>query len=482
MKLSELWPSVNPAQDREITRVTSDSRAVEPGALFVAVRGSRFDGHTLVGEAVRKGAAAVFAEHPVDCGVPVFVVENTREAYGILSAAFWGNPSARMDLYGVTGTNGKTTISTLLCQLLTESGRLCGLIGTIENRIGAMTIPAKFTTPEPSELHPLFSRMEKAGCRCVSMEVSSMALDQRRLSGCRFKVGIFTNLTQDHLDYHGSMENYFDAKCRLFSLCENAVVNLDDPYGRALCERLPSSCRLYTFSASDPSADFFAEDVRLHPRGVDFTLRTSAGRYPAALSMPGQFAVENALAALGGAIAGGMNPADAAAHLRDCRGVRGRMEVLAPAPGVRDPGFTVICDYAHSDDSLEKAIGAVKSFASGKVWALFGPAGCRDRTKRPKMALAAARHADFVVLTSDNPRTEPPEQILDDAEPALRESGVPYKRIVDRYEAIRWVLGQAAPGDVVMLCGKGHENYQVLAGQTIYFDEHEIVRELLKAL
>ena len=309
-----------------------------------------------------------------------------------------------------------------------------------------------------------------------------MALDQRRLAGCAFRVGIFTNLTQDHLDYHGSMEAYFDAKRRLFSMCENALVNLDDPYGHRLCGLLPENCRLYTFSASDPSADFFAEDVRLHPRGVDFTLRTGAGRFPASLAMPGQFAVENALAALGGVIAGGMDPGSAVSYLKNCRGVRGRMEVLAPAPGVRDPGFTVICDYAHSDDSLEKAVGAVKSFAAGKVWVLFGPAGCRDRTKRPKMALAAAKHADFVVLTSDNPRSEPPEQILDDAEPALRSSGVPYRRIVDRYEAICWTLGQAAPGDVVMLCGKGHENYQVLAGETVFFDEHEIVRKLLGTL
>lgn len=475
MLLSCYYPQVESAKDCEISSVTSDTRQVRPGSLFVCIRGAKFDGHAHVAEAEQKGAAAVVAAREVPCGLPLFVVANTRAEYGRLCARFWGDPASRMRLIGVTGTNGKTTITSVVKQILAHAGRTAGLIGTIQNEIGELVIPAKFTTPDPAELHALFARMERAGCGYVSMEVSSMALDQDRLSGCRFAVGVFTNLTQDHLDYHGSMEAYFAAKCRLFGQTDTAVVNLDDPYGRQLLARLPAGCRPVTYSGGDAAADFYASNVRCHARGVDFTLHAGGVAYEVRFCMPGLYSVENALAAIAAAVSAGLSVGEAVDGANACHGVRGRMEVLPT-----DTPYTVICDYAHSSDSLAKALSTVKGFAEGKVWALFGPAGCRDRTKRPKMAAAAARNADFVVLTSDNPRGEEPGQILDDAEPGFEGIGTPYIKIVDRYEAIRWVLGRAQPGDVVVLCGKGHEDYQVLADKTVCFDEHVIVQELLR--
>lgn len=477
MKLSQCLSYVSSSSDCLFTYVTSDTRAIKPGSLFVCIQGEKFDGHDHIAEAEEKGAVGFVVQRPVQTSLPVHQVENTRAAYGILCAAINHNPSKRLKLIGVTGTNGKTTTTTIIKQILTLCGETAGLIGTIQNEIGSMQIPAKFTTPDPYELHALFARMEKAGCTHVSMEVSSHALDQSRLSGCRFQVGVFTNLTQDHLDYHGTMENYFEAKQKLFPLCRTAVINLDDDYGRRLLNLIPPTVRLFTFSAQDPSADFFADQVSLHAKGVDFLLRTADGEFPVHFCMPGAFSVSNALAALGAVWAAGIPIEKAVEAIGRCHGVKGRTEVL-------DTGtdFTVICDYAHSADSLEKELAAIKEFTQGTLWALFGPAGNRDRSKRPKMAAAAAKYADFVVLTSDNPRSEPPAQILADAEPGFAKANTPYIKIVDRYEAIRWVLSQARPGDVVALCGKGHEDYQVLADRTICFDEHEIVKKLVQEL
>lgn len=473
MKLSTLLAGIkygNQPEDCEISKVTCDSREAASQSVFVCIKGQKFDGHSVAAQ-VAKTAAAVVCER--DMGIlNQIVVPDTREAYGIMCGNFYGNPAAQMKLIGITGTNGKTTITYLIKHILEDAGKKVGLIGTIHNEIGDMDVPATHTTPDPSELHVLFGRMLQAGCEYVVMEVSSHALDQHRLAGCHFSVGVFTNLTQDHLDYHGTMERYFEAKKRLFSMCDTAVINLDDSYGARLAGEI--DCKRITFSAENDDADFTAKNIMPAPTGSKFAFVGDSLIGRVKFCMPGRFSVSNAMAAGVAALAVGV-PFDAMVQgLCTCRGVTGRTEVL-------DVGteFTVIRDYAHSPDGLEKVIAAVKEFAQGRVITLFGCAGNRDRTKRPKMAEIVSRLSDFVILTSDNPRDEDPLRIIEDAKPGLLEHETPYKILPDRYEAIEWALNFAKAGDILLLAGKGHEDYQVLNFGTIYFDEKEIVQRLL---
>ncbi len=475
MKLSRLLQGIqteSPWQDCEITKVTCDNRQVAAGALFVCIKGTKFDGHSVASKALEAGAAAVVAER--DLGLPhQILVPDTREAYAILCGNYCGNPARSLKLIGITGTNGKTTITYLIKHVLEAAGKKVGLIGTIHNEIGGIDIPATHTTPDPAELHVLFSRMVAAGCEYVVMEVSSHALDQHRLGGCHFSVGVFTNLTQDHLDYHITMENYYQAKKRLFSMCDTAVINLDDEYGRRLAGEV--GCKTLTFSTESDSADFTARNIVPSATGSRFALVGDSLIGRVSFCMPGRFSVSNAMAAGVACLAAGVAFEDVVSGLCTCTGVVGRTEVLPTGTE-----FTVIRDYAHSPDGLEKVISTVKEFASGRVITLFGCAGNRDRTKRPKMAEIVSRLSDFVILTSDNPRDEDPLQIIDDAKPGLLEHPTPYQILPDRYEAIEWALDFAQPNDILLLCGKGHEDYQVLGFGTIYFDEKEIVLRLLK--
>ena len=475
MLLSKLLEGVEyegSVKDCEIKGVTSDSRQVEPGMLFVCIRGTRADGHGYAKGAVEAGAAAVVCERDLGLQNQILCAD-THLAYGLLCGNWYGNPARRLSLIGVTGTNGKTTVTCMVKHILETTGARVGLIGTIHNEIDDIVLPAKHTTPDALALHGMLSRMADAGCRYVVMECSSHALDQQRLAGLRFEAAAFTNLTQDHLDYHHDMENYYHAKKKLFSMCGTAVVNVDDAYGQRLAEEI--TCPKITFSTQSDEADYTAKDIRPAPDSSRFMLVGKGQSARVRLPIPGDFSVANAMTAACSCIAAGLTVEAAAAGLCSCKGVVGRIEVLPTGTP-----YTVIRDYAHSPDGLEKIITTMQKFAVGRVVTLFGCAGNRDRTKRKKMAEIVARLSDFVILTSDNPRDEDELQIIEDAKPGLLEHpDTPYEIIPDRYAAIEWALDHAQPDDVLILAGKGHEDYQVLKGETICFDEKQIVLDLL---
>ena len=477
MLLSELLRDVayqGTITDCEIKDVTCDSRRVEGGSVFVCVKGGTIDGHEYAKAAVRNGATWVVAER--DTGLENQVlVENSRAAYAMMCANIHGRPAEKMKLIGVTGTNGKTTITYLIKHILEAKGKKVGLIGTIQNVIGDVVLPAKYTTPDPAELHVLFARMVSAGCDYVVMETSSQALDQYRVWGCHFETAVFTNLTQDHLDYHGTMENYFNAKKKLFELCDHAVISVDDEYGKILAKEV--TCPKTTVSVQDRTADFTAHDIKNSADGCRFAMVGNGIIGRVKFAMPGRFSVSNAMLAACAAMNTGLSFDETVEALNTCTGVKGRMEVI---PTGRD--FTVIRDFAHGPDALEKVLTSIRECTEGRVVTLFGCAGRRDRTKRPQMAAAVAGKSDFVIFTSDNPREEAVEQITADTLPALEASGTPFYYEPDRYKAIKWALEHSRPGDVLLLAGKGHEDYQVLDFGTIYFDEKVIVQNLLETM
>ncbi len=462
--------------DFEVSALTGDSRdEIEKNCVFVCIKGFQLDGHIFAKDVLDRGAGAVVVQQ--DMGLPnQIIVKNTREAYALMCCEYYDNPSKKLKLIGVTGTNGKTTITNVIRQILVNNGKKVGLIGTIENVIDTLHIPAKHTTPDPLELNSLFSRMVGAGCEYAIMEVSSHALDQHRLDGCEFDIGVFTNLTQDHLDYHGTMENYFEAKSKLFSLCKTAVVNIDDVYGIKLTETLKEKkiCDVVTFSCEKDSADYTAKNIILSADGVKFAFVGKDTIEKVKFCMPGNFSVSNAMASLCATIHAGLSSEDSAKGICECEGVRGRTEVL-----YADDDYTIICDYAHTPDGLEKILSAVRSFAKGRVVTLFGCAGNRDATKRPKMASTVAKASDFVILTSDNPRSESASKIIEDATVGFRGINTPFIAIEDRYTAIEWAIDNMKKDDVLVLAGKGHEDYQVLSFGTIGFDEHKIVKDLI---
>ena len=437
MKLQELLKDVavknsTAAQDIEIKEVRYDSRAVQPGDLFVAIRGYATDGHKYIAKAMEQGASAVVCEEAPE-GVPAVVVENSRIALAEIAANRFGHPAESMVMLGVTGTNGKTTTTYLVKHMLEDAGHKVGLIGTNQNLIGDEVIETERTTPESYELHALFARMRDAGCTHVIMEVSSHSLVLDRVHGIPFAVGAFTNLTQDHLDFHKTMEEYRKAKALLFSISKKGVINLDD----AAAEKMlaDAKCPCMTFSCGKPEADLEATDLQLHADGVEFTAQYQGEKADVKLPIPGHFSVENALTALGIVLQLGMPLADAAKSMATATGVKGR------------------------------------------VVALFGCGGDRDRTKRPKMGKIAADLADFCVVTSDNPRTEEPKAIIDDILEGMKDSDTPMQVIVNRPEAIHWALAHAQKDDIIVLMGKGHETYQEVNHVKHHMDEREIVAE-----
>ncbi len=462
--------------EREIGHLTSDSRRVNPGDCYFCLRGTTADGHDYAAKAVEQGAAAVVCQRPL--GLPNEVmVEDTHYAYAAACANFFGNPQESLKLIGVTGTNGKTTITYLLRDALRAFGKKVGMIGTVETDVDGETCPAKYTTPDPLIFFSLLAQMRDAGCEYAVMEVSSHGLDQKRTGPCRFIAGIFTNLTKDHLDYHGTMERYFAAKASLFDRCGVAVVNADDPWGARLAGMI-KNCPVRTFSAAgDTSADSSAKSVDLRPDGSRFAVVTGDSICRMRFPIPGMFSVANALAALTCLCEIGFPLEEAAKNLCGTGGVPGRFEVIRA-----DVPFTVIRDYAHAPDAIEKVLTALRAVTDGRIVILFGCAGRRDRTKRPDMTAAAARLADFVILSSDNPREEDEMQIINDAMPGLTRGKTPYKVIPDRYEAVEWALRNCRPGDTLLLAGKGHEQYQVLSHATVHFDEREIVAEILERI
>lgn len=454
----------------EAVIVTQDSRKVCPGAVFVCTKGLSVDGHDYARAALQAGALCVVTERPLGLQGEVHVPSG-RRAYAELCQNFFGRPAEKLRLIAVTGTNGKTTVTTLIKQILEHAGCKVGLIGTIHTEIDTMEIPAKYTTPEPWDLNALFSRMVLAGCSFAVMEASSQALDQLRLWGLHFEVGVFTNLTQDHLDYHKTFENYFAAKKSLFDQTEHMVVNMDDKYGRRLLTESGAQDQITVSLQED--ADYTARDVRLSAAGVRFKLVGRGFSKEIDFPMPGSYSVYNALCAAAAAVAVGVSIETTAAALCSSGGVRGRCEVLYRGE------YTILCDYAHTNDAIEKVLSGLAPFTQGRLIVLFGCAGERDAKKRPLMSEAVVKYADFAVLTSDNPRKEDPCDIIKDAEPVLAASGKPYFVEVERRTALYRALEMLQPGDVLIFCGKGHEDYQVIDGVTIYLDEHRIVRDWL---
>ena len=479
MKLSQILKTIsvrelNAPAELEITGVEYDSRAVKPGALFVAVKGLVSDGHDYIPAAVKAGAAAVLCMEKPDCGVPYVLVEDTRAALAEAAANFFERPADSLKIVGVTGTNGKTTVSMLIKNMIEYcTGEKVGLIGTNGAVVGDRSLHTDNTTPESRDLHEFFSLMAAEGCHWCVMEVSSHSLVMGRVAGLHFAAGVFTNLTQDHLDFHKTMEQYRDAKTILFGMCDTAAVNADDPAGAFMLAAFKGS-RALTFSPSGAPADISAEDVRLGSDRVMFTARSEAGRVPMSLGIPGAFSVANALAAACCGMALGLDLTDISMALTTCRGVKGRAEVV---PTGKD--FSVLIDYACTPDATENILETVRGYAEGRVIIVFGCGGDRDRGKRPLMGAAAGRLADVVFVTSDNPRTEDPEAIIDEIMPGLEGARAEVHRQSDRRLAISEAMHAARAGDVVILAGKGHEDYQIIGREKRHMDEREIVADVL---
>ena len=463
----------------EPTSATHDSRHAGGGSLFVAIRGTSVDGNAFVEAALRKGAVAVASEGAPLPGVPWIEVPDAREALALFSAALLGNPAERLRLVGVTGTNGKTTTTYLIDAALRAGGETVGLLGTVEYRIGPRLREAVRTTPESSDLQELLEEMVASGCRSAVLEVSSHALALKRVYGLGFEVAVFTNLTRDHLDFHGDMEGYFAAKRVLFDTLlredGHAVLNLEDPKSEILAK--VARGKVLTYSTAGP-ADFEARGIRLSLEGTSFTLRGPEGTREVKTSLLGRFNVQNILAALGASHALGVDVETAIRGVTSVHGIPGRLERV-------DAGqdFTVVVDYAHTDDALRKLLETVRDLCPRRILTVFGCGGDRDKTKRPLMGAIAARLSDHVILTSDNPRSEPPEAILDDIKAGVPKGwGAATEVVAERREAILRALELARKGDVVVIAGKGHEQTQVLRDRAVPFDDRRVARELLGAL
>ena len=478
MKLSEVLRGINAEWsgfDCEVTGISSDSRSVQTGDVFICIKGLKSDAHDLITDDLASRAAAVICER--DLGIKNQVlVGNTREALATVASNFYGNKKDKLKLIAVTGTNGKTTVSTLIKQVLDNLGVSAGLIGTVRYEFSDYSLAARYTTPDPLELHSLFDKMERSGVKYVVMEASSHALSQLRLYGIEFDLALFTNLTRDHLDFHGDMENYYLAKKQLFLQSKRSIVNLDDKYGKRLYEELKAEGReVKTFSTDNIEADYMSTNVRNTEKGVSFELVSIGKIGRISLSTPGIFSVSNGILAASALMEAGFELSDISDSLMRSRGVKGRSEVIETG---RD--FTVICDYAHTPDSLEKIFSSVKQYATGRIIGLFGAAGMRDSKKRALMGEKVAAFADEIIITSDNPRSEDPFLIASQVEEGVKKSGKPYRVILDRYEAIFYAIKNARPHDIIVLAGKGHEDYQVLDGVSVYFDEREIVKEAIE--
>ena len=481
MKLRELLKDIPVLEctadlETEITAICYDSRKAEPGCLFVAVTGFAADGNRFIPMALEKGAAAVVTAKKPEQDIPYILVESDRLALAMLGCNFYGHPAKSMTMIGVTGTNGKTSSTLLLKQVLEKTlGARVGLIGTMANMIGEKTIPTERTTPESLDLQALFARMRDGGCTHVIMEVSSHAITLERIGGVHFDVAAFTNLTEDHLDFHKTMDAYCDAKAELFRRCDRAVINADDSYaGRILAA---AACPVLTTSVTTKEG-LHAENVELHAEGISFTAVYGEERASVKLPIPGRFTVYNALTVLGVACQLGISLSDCAEALKTAKGVKGRVEVV-PTPGTP---YSVLVDYAHTPDGLENVLRSVRDFCRGRLICVFGCGGDRDPMKRPIMGRIGVELSDIAVITSDNPRTEPPMAIIEDILKGVNQENGEYIVIEDRRRAIRYAMDIAEKNDIIVLAGKGHETYQDIGGQKHHLDEREEVAAHLKEL
>ena len=479
MKLRELIKNLsiiemNADAELEISGVSYDSRKTEKGDMFVAIRGFEADGHKFIPKAVENGAAVILCEEKPSCDIPYVLVSDSRYGLAIVSRDFFGDPASEMTMIGITGTSGKTSSSYLIKHMLeSKLDAKVGLIGTNGNMIGDEFLHTEHTTPESYELHKLFRHMADSGCTHVVMEVSSHSLTLERVAGIHFDVALYTNLSQDHLDFHGTMEEYAAAKRKLFSMCSLGCFNLDDAWADFM--RDGASCRTMTFSTEKNEADLVAKDIRLTADGVRFASVSGDEISMTKLGIPCMFSVYNALGTMSVGLALGLSLADCSDAMSSAKGVKGRLEIV---PTGRD--FSVVIDYSHKPDALEKVLKTLKPVTRGRLIALFGCGGDRDKLKRPIMGRIAADNADLVVVTSDNPRTEDPDEIIREIVAGMKDKRTPTKVICDRREAIALAIDNAAPGDVLLLAGKGHEDYQVVGHEKHHMDEREIVSDCLK--
>ena len=480
MKLSELLKDISVVEctanlETDISAICYDSRKATPGSLFVAISGFASDGNRFIPMAVGKGSVAVVTAKKPVTDVPYILVENDRLALSLLATNFYDCPAKKMKLIGVTGTNGKTSTTLLLKQVLEKTlGAKVGLIGTMENMVGQEVIPTERTTPESLEMQQLFDRMQRAGCSHVVMEVSSHALTLDRVGGVRFDVAAFTNLTEDHLDFHKTMDAYCDAKAELFARCDRAVINIDDSYAyrmqeKAACPVIRTSCHV---------ADLYATDVVMEAEGISFTAVAGEKRVPVSLPIPGKFTVYNALSVIGIALQLGVSLEDSARALATVYGVKGRMEVV-PTPGTP---YSVLIDYSHTPDALENVITSVKNFCKGRVITVFGCGGDRDPIKRPIMGHIGVKLSHIGIITSDNPRTEDPNSIIADILKGVKVADGLYYVVPERRLAIRYAMDIAQKDDIIILAGKGHETYQEINGVKHHLDEREEVAQHLQEL
>ena len=475
MKLSEILRDVEVTElhaspDMEISGISYDSRKTKDGDMFVAITGFASDGHRFIPTAAEKGASVILCEHAPELDIPYVLVKDSRYALAICSCRFFDDPSSEMTVIGITGTNGKTTTTYLVKHMLEDKlGAKVGLVGTNGNMIGSEFIPSERTTPESYELQRLFRQMKDAGCSHVIMEVSSHSLVLNRVAGIKFDVGIFSNLTQDHLDFHKTMDEYAKAKAKLFRLCKVGCINIDDAWAEKMME--DASCTVFRYSA-EKDAELRAENIVLAADGVSFTAVCGGEKCFAKLKVPGKFSVYNALSVISAGLALGMSLEDCCAAICTSEGVKGRME-LVPTEG----DYTILIDYAHTPDALENALKALRTVSDSRLVVLFGCGGDRDKLKRPIMGGIAADYADFVIVTSDNPRTEKPEDIISDILEGMKDKKTPGITICDRVEAIKWAIDNHRKNDVILLAGKGHEDYQVVGTEKHHLDEREIVAE-----
>ena len=478
MKIQKLLQGIslvetNVDMDTQVSAVYYDSRQVTPGSLFVAVSGFAADGNRFIPMALEKGAVAVVTARKPEGEIPYILVENDRLALAMLGVNFYGAPARSMTMIGITGTNGKTSTTLLLKHVLEQTRQAkVGLVGTMFNLIGQEEIPTERTTPESFELQGLFARMRDAGCTYGVMEVSSHAIALERVGGVRYDVAAFTNLTEDHLDFHKTMENYCDTKAELFARCDKAVVNCDDPWFDRVTAK--ATCPVLTTSVQDKGG-LNARDVELLPDGVRFTVCYEEQKLPVRLGIPGKFTVYNALTVLGIALQLGIGLEEAVDALATAPGVKGRVEVV-PTPG---KPYTVLIDYAHTPDGLENVLSSVRSYCQGRLIAVFGCGGDRDPIKRPIMGRIGTRLADLAIITSDNPRTEDPMAIIRDICVGADETGKTYKVICDRRKAIEYALTIGEKKDIIILAGKGHETYQEINHVKYHLDEREEVARIL---
>ncbi len=487
MRLDELAKEIDASGaagrlEEDARDVTHDSRACAPGTVFVAIRGEKTDAHRFIPQAVERGAVAVISEQPVDTSAaPAWIqVRDARRALALSAAAVHGRPSERLKLAGITGTNGKTTTAHLIDSILRAAEGTSAMFGTISHRVGEEAITASHTTPESADIQRMLARAVAAGCRSAVMEVSSHAIELHRADALKFAVAVFTNLTRDHLDYHKTMDAYFAAKERLFNGALDyaplaSIINIDDEYGRKLLGTARGT--LITYGLGE-RADVRTKDYRVTGRGTSYTAETPAGRIEIESPLVGRPHVYNTLAAIAAGLALGADSEQIARGINGCEVVAGRFEQVT-AEGADAP-FTVIVDYAHTDDALKNVLQTAREIAgNNRVIVVFGCGGDRDRTKRAPMGEIAATLADVAIATSDNPRSEDPEAIIADIEVGLKRSGRNYIKIVERREAIFRAVAEARAGDVVLIAGKGHETYQILGSQTVHFDDREVAGEAI---